>query len=67
MEAPAMIRAPFGVAGLEGTTRFLYHPPQPAVSPDAPGSGRDFRANTGHDPGSMACSRYPSNRTIDEH
>ena len=51
-----MIPLPFDAAGLEGTTRFLYHPRQPAVSPDAPGSGRDFRANTGHDPGNMGSS-----------
>ena len=60
-----MIPLPLDAAGLEGTTRLLYHPPQPVVSPDAPGSGRGFRANTGRDPGSMARSRYAFNKTAD--
>ena len=59
MEAPAVIPLPFDAAGLEGTARFPYHPRQPAVSPEAPGSGRKFRANTGHDPGNIAALPIP--------
>ena len=54
-----MIPLPFDAVGLEGTTRFLYHPRQPAIFPDAPGSGRSSCANREHDSGNMASSPMP--------